>query len=333
MDGVPHLGGLADRGPDAGHQPGEQGPVHMPEPTNEAGPTVSPNAARPSVALVVPTRNEAAHIAPFVERVEAALAPFPIDWYAEVIDDSNDDTPAIVRGLASRRAPLELIHRADLKHGGPGGAARSGLARADATVLCVIDADLQHPPEVLPELLAPVLLGRADICVGSRYRREGSAAGLDSRWRRLGARASGALVRWLFPATRLTTDPGSGLFAMRREVLDAVPLRPRGSRVLAEVLVRGHWRTICDVPYRFEATDDGEAPPGAAAAFGLAGELVSLLRLDPRLASAVRHKDRPGADRVAVRRRVGPVHVELLRSPMEAPPTEPARPSRSGGAA
>ena len=45
-----------------------------------------------TVALVVPTRNEATHVEPFIERVEAALAPFPIDWHAEVIDDSEDDT-------------------------------------------------------------------------------------------------------------------------------------------------------------------------------------------------------------------------------------------------
>ncbi len=53
-----------------------------------------------TLALVVPTRNEAAHVEPFVERVEAALAPFPIDWHAEVIDDSDDDTPSMLRGLA-----------------------------------------------------------------------------------------------------------------------------------------------------------------------------------------------------------------------------------------
>ncbi len=103
----------------------------------------------------------------------------------------------------------------------------------------MIDADLQHPPEILPELLAPIVLGRADICVGSRYRRGGSAAGLESRWRRIAARGSGVAARWLLPATRLTSDPGSGLFAMRREVLDSVALRPQGSRVLAEILVRG----------------------------------------------------------------------------------------------
>jgi glycosyltransferase involved in cell wall biosynthesis len=270
---------------------------------------------RTTVALVVPTRNEAAHVEPFVERVEAALAPFPIDWHAEMIDDSDDDTVSIVRGLASRGAPLEVTHRDEASRGGAlGGATRTGLGSARGEVVCVIDADLQHPPEILPELLAPIVLGRADICVGSRYRRGGSAAGLESRWRRLAARGSGAAARWLLPATRLTSDPGSGLFAMRREVLESVALRPQGSRVLAEVLVRGRWRTVCDVPYRFAVTDDGDVRLGTADAVAVARELISLWRARSRLAAPSEYRSRfRRVDELQGRRRVAPVHAELLR--------------------
>ena len=96
----------------------------------------------------------------FIDRVEAALAPFPIDWHAEVIDDSEDDTAALLRGLASRGAPLEVTHGMTAAgDGGLGGAVRSGLARARGEIVCVIDADLQHPPEILPELLAPIAAG------------------------------------------------------------------------------------------------------------------------------------------------------------------------------
>jgi dolichol-phosphate mannosyltransferase len=271
-------------------------------------------AARATVTLVVPTLNEATHVEPFVNRVEAALAPFPIDWHAEVIDDSEDETPSILRGLASRGAPLEVNHReAPAGDGALGEAIRVGLARARGEIVCVIDADLQHPPEILPELLAPIVLGRADICVGSRYRRGGSAAGLESRWRRLAACVSGAVVRRLFPATRLTTDPGSGLFAMRREVLDSVTLRPSGSRVLAEILVRARWHTVCDVPYRFAVSDDASPHLGTAAAVALARELLSLWRLDLRQTATIEHRARPrGVDVRRDRRRVAPVHVELL---------------------
>lgn len=226
--------------------------------TNGAGPTAWGN-----VALLVPARNEAARAGVFIDRVRAALAPYPVDWHAEVIDDSEDGT-----------------------------ALRSRLARAQREIICVIDAELQHPHEILPELLAPILLGRADICVGARHRRGESSAGLKSRWPRPAGRLSGAIVRRLLPATRLTTDPESGLFAVRREVIGSLELHPRGSRVLTEVLVRGTWRTVCDVPYRFQASD---APAGAAAS---GRELISLWR--------------HGRRTTASRRRVAPVHSELL---------------------
>jgi len=271
-------------------------------------------SSRTKLALVVPTRNEAGHVEAFVERVEAALRPFPIDWHAEVIDDSDDDTASILRGLASRGAPLEVTHRDEAdRRGVLGGAIRTGLGRARGEIVCVIDADLQHPPEILPELLAPIVLGRADICVGSRYRRGGSAAGLESRWRRLAARGSGAAARWLLPATRLTSDPGSGLFAIRREVLDSVALRPQGSRVLAEILVRGRWRTVCDIPYRFAVTDDSSPSLGAGDAVAVARELISLWRARPtQLGASGRGRFR-SANRLQGRRRVAPVHVELFR--------------------
>jgi dolichol-phosphate mannosyltransferase len=297
MDGARHSSSASGRSVVERRLRSRQRPASMPN---------LPDAGAPSpwatVALVVPSRNESAHIESFLKRVKEALAPFPIDWHAEVMDDSEDETLAILTRLAGRGAPIQVTHREEPAHDGAlGEAIRAGLARARGEIVCVMDADLQHPPEILPELLAPIVLGRADICVGSRYRRGGSAAGLESRWRRLAARVSGAIVRWLFPATRLTTDPGSGLFAVRREVLDSVHLRRRGSRVLAEILVRARWQNVCDVPYRFAATDEGSSPLGLAAAGALARELLSLRFLP--------------CDGLRDHRRVAPVHRELLRAP------------------
>jgi hypothetical protein len=276
------------------------------------------DATRPeyrlSLALVVPTRNEAWHIEPFVERVKAALEPFPFDWHAEMIDDSQDDTARVLHRLAGQGAPLKVFDQQESGCGpGLGGAIRTGLGRANGDIVCVIDADLQHPPEVLPELLAPIALGRADICVGSRYRRGGSAAGLETHWRRLAARGSGIAARWLLPATRLTSDPGSGLFAMRREILDGVPLRSRGSRVLAEILVRARWHTICDVPYRFAHTDAVPSELGIRDAVAVGRELFTLRLRKARLDALRESRGSSRGGPLRTRRRVAPVHVELLR--------------------
>lgn len=268
-----------------------------------------------TLTLVVPTRNEATHVKPFVERIRAALAPFPIDWRAAIVDDSDDDTSLRLRRLARRGAPVRVIRQDGERNGGLGTAIRAGLDRADGDVVCVIDADLQHPPEIIPELVAPLVLGRADICVGSRYRPGGSTAGLGSRWRRFAARAGRVAVRWLLPATRLTSDPGSGLFAVHRDVLDSVELRATGPRVLAEILTRAEWRTICDVPYRFEVTDEGNAELGVADGLAAAGELIGLWQWRPWIAALRNGRNCRRQLEPPVRRRVAPTHPELLRSP------------------
>ena len=281
-------------------------------PVSAAAPQSASRAT--TVALVVPTRNEATHIESFLERVEAALGSLGIRWHAEIIDNSDDETASILRELSDQGAPVEVTHQDDA--GGAaalGSAVRIGLGRARGDIVCVVDADLQHPPEILPELLAPIILGRADICVGSRYRGGGSAAGLEGRWRRLAARASGVAVRWVLPATSLTSDPGSGLFALRSELLDGVTLRPRGSRVLAEVLTRVSWRTTCDVPYRFAHTAGGTAGLGISDAASVARELATLWRWGAWLGALRDDRSGRSCDPPRGRRRVAPVHVELLR--------------------
>jgi dolichol-phosphate mannosyltransferase len=258
-----------------------------------------------SLTLVVPTRNEAENVRPFVERVRAALEPYPIEWYAEIVDASDDDTTTRLRRLAKRGAPLKIVRQNDVTKAGLGRAIRAGLEDARGDVVCVIDADLQHPPEILPDLLAPIVLGRADICVGSRYLSGGSAAGLETRWRRAAARGARIAVRRLLPATRMTTDPGSGLFAMRRELLDGLDFHATGPRVLAEILTRAEWHTICDVPYRFVVTDGDNTELGLADGLAATRELLGLYRWRPPAA----RDGEPSPDH----RQVAPVHAELMR--------------------
>src|SRR4051794_2831028 len=105
MDGVPHLSGPTDHGVAEPRSRSGKRPVAMPG--NRNGTEPAPGS---TVTLVVPTRNEAEHVGPFVERVEAALRPFAVDWHVEVIDDSDDDTPGVLAGLVSQGAPLEVTH-------------------------------------------------------------------------------------------------------------------------------------------------------------------------------------------------------------------------------
>lgn len=105
-----------------------------------------------SVTLIVPTFNEAGNVAELLRRLAAAL-PAHLPCSVLFVDDSTDDTPAVIEKAALECAfPVAVLHRESLD-GGLGGAVVAGIARADTDWIVVMDADLQHPPHLVPELV------------------------------------------------------------------------------------------------------------------------------------------------------------------------------------
>src|SRR5688500_3666000 len=142
------------------------------------------NIVPPQLCVIIPTRNEADNVEPLLGRLVAALAGIP----AEIIfvDDSDDDTPERVldegRGLD---LPVRLIRREPgQRSGGLSTAVVSGMQAARAPWVLVMDADLQHPPEVVTQLFAPARRQPVDLVVASRYAGHGSSTGLDGGTRR-----------------------------------------------------------------------------------------------------------------------------------------------------
>ena len=201
----------------------------------------------PTIAVIVPTFNERGNPGPLVAQVTNALgsAPFRIVF----ADDSTDDTTGEIEDLARGNPAVSLNHSST----------RRGLARAVVDALAgltedlvvVIDGDLQHPPHVMPDLIAALGAG-ADVVVASRYVQGGRELGLSGPWRRLVSRGSSRVARMLLPSARRTTDPLSGFFAFRRSILTGAILQPVGFKILLEVLVRGRVRRVVDVPYTFD---------------------------------------------------------------------------------
>ena len=216
---------------------------------------------QPLLTVVVPTFNEQDNVEPLVERVSQALAGVDIEMI--FVDDSTDRTPRIVMGLETE-FPVKLIHReAWERDGGLTTAIVRGLRAARGTYVCVLDGDLQHPPEKLHEMLIKAQRTGADIVAASRYRAGGSASGLPGITRRFVSVASKWLSKLLFyERLRNASDPGSGFFLLRREVIDGVELRPVGYKMLTEILVRGRWSRLAEVPYRFEARGAGTSKAG-----------------------------------------------------------------------
>ncbi len=201
------------------------------------------------LTIIVPTYNEAPNVAELVRRVQAATAA--IDAELLFVDDSTDGTGEVIRAVAATAAmPVRLIHR-DEPRGGLGGAVREGMLAAEADACLVMDGDLQHPPEDIPAVYQRFRRGDVDLVVASRYHDSGSAGGLADRWRVLVSKLSTALTKAMFPIRlRQVSDPMTGFFLIDRRVVDLKALKPRGFKILLEVLAR-HSMRVAEVPFQF----------------------------------------------------------------------------------
>jgi glycosyltransferase involved in cell wall biosynthesis len=210
--------------------------------------------------VIIPTRNESDNVDALLARLDAALQG--IDAEVLFVDDSDDDTPARIRAAgATARHPVRLLHRLPGERaGGLGSAVLQGIAHSEATWVVVMDGDLQHPPEVVPELLMSGWYKGADVVVASRYTGAGDASGLSSAGRNWVSRGSTMLARASFPRRlHACTDPMSGFFAVRRASLDLGRLRPNGFKILLEILARSGRLRVVEHPFTFAARHAGDS--------------------------------------------------------------------------
>lgn len=206
------------------------------------------------VSVIVPTLNEAANLPLLVPQVAEALS----GWSFEIIvvdDNSSDGTPGICRRLAEQH-PLTLVVRAQPKDG-LGGAVLDGIRRSRGRLLVVMDADLQHPPARIPDLLAPLERDEADFVLGSRYVAGGRVAEKWGATRRFNSWLATLLAR---PFAGKVSDPMSGFFALPRAVFDrADRLMPLGYKVGLELMCKCRVRRVVEVPIHFAARAAGQS--------------------------------------------------------------------------
>jgi dolichol-phosphate mannosyltransferase len=209
-------------------------------------------------SIIVPTYNERDNVEALLGRLLAALPHTQTEIV--FVDDSDDGTPEVIRA-AARNCPIPVrVHHRENGVGGLGGAVVEGMRIARGEWVVVMDADLQHPPEIVPDLIAAGLRDGADLVIGSRYAAGGSTGGLSDGYRRLVSRGSTMLVKALFRNSLLgVSDPMSGLFAIRTSSLETGRLRPLGYKILLELIVRNHPGRIVEVPYVFQPRHAGES--------------------------------------------------------------------------
>ena len=224
-------------------------------------------------ALVIPTLNEAGNMTALLDRVQIALARVDLDYQLLIVDDDSQDGTADIVNEYSRRDPrIRLLVRKGAR--GLAGAVIYGWKHTDATFLGVMDADLQHPPETLPQLLNALREGN-DIAIGSRYAQKHSI----SNWNALRHFISRCSTLATLPLQRnglRIKDPLSGFFVVRRECIEGLDLQPYGFKILLEILVKGRIKKAVEVPFRFSARYAGSSKANIRVAlqyFSLLGKL------------------------------------------------------------
>ncbi len=211
-------------------------------------------------SLVIPTLNEAANIERMIRTLDSILcASGNPDYEIVVVDDNSADGTGRIADRLAAELPgrVQVIHRAG--KASLGTAAIAGWQAAQGNVLGLMDADFQHPPELIPRLLEAVGKG-ADIAIGSRYTEGG---GMSEQWNPIRKLISVSLTGFtrllLGRSLRNVRDPFSGCFVMRREVIQRQHLHPEGFKVLMEVLAVGDYKQVSEVPYQFSARTAGES--------------------------------------------------------------------------
>ncbi|MGD0780562.1 MAG: glycosyltransferase [Dehalococcoidales bacterium] len=205
------------------------------------------------LSVIIPTYNEKDNIAPLVKRIHQALSGH--DYEIVIVDDnSQDGTIEIVKKLTSQY-PVKLFVRREER--GLATAVIHGIKQASGNIIGVIDADLQHPPEVLPRLLGAVE-GGADMVFASRYIEGGGCPnwGLS---RRIVSKVALQIAHIFLPSSRQVKDPLSGFFMFRREKVDVDKLKPIGYKIALEIMLVGSFKNIVEVPFLFEERSAGQS--------------------------------------------------------------------------
>lgn len=196
----------------------------------------------PLLSMIVPTYNNKENLSTIVKRIDQTLEGYQYELI--IVDNNSSDGTAELAEILSREYPIKLVCRKD--KGGLTSAAIAGFSQARGEIIGVMDADLRHPPEKIPELLRAIENG-ANIAVASRYIPGG---GIDNRNTKRKAISRGAtmLARSVSTSARKVRDPMSGFFLLKRKVIEGIVLKPE-YKILLQALAGGRGNEIREIPY------------------------------------------------------------------------------------
>lgn len=194
------------------------------------------------VSIIIPTYNESKNLPLLVEEIFSVLKGSEHDVELIIVDDNSPDGTGDVAEDLSKKFPIKVIHRQGKS--GLGSAVREGFKHSNRPILGVMDADLSHDPAIIRPMLDS--LQTHDITIGSRFEEKSKVESW--QWRRKALSYAGVFFARLLTRVR---DPLSGYFFFKRSVIDGVRLKTVGYKILLEILIKGTYANVMEVPFMF----------------------------------------------------------------------------------
>lgn len=217
------------------------------------------------ISIIIPTYNEAGNIVKIIDAISKQLSKRGFEIIV-VDDNSPDGTWKIVKKLSGSHSNIKIIRR--IRERGLSSAVITGFNNSKGDIIGVIDADLSHPPELMNRMIDACK--DHDIVIASRYVKKGREK--MSLFRRFISKGATLLAR---PLTKIS-DPMSGYFFFRRRVIDNAELKPKGYKILLEILVKGNYDKFKEIYFNFGKRYHGKSKLGGKVYIDYVAHLISL---------------------------------------------------------
>ncbi|HJX35109.1 MAG TPA: glycosyltransferase family 2 protein [Desulfatiglandales bacterium] len=209
------------------------------------------------ISIILPPYNEIDNINIIIQKIAEVLDREGIKWEIIVVDDNSPDGTASAAEGFSEKYPVKVCVRKTDR--GLSKAVIRGFNLAKGDICLVMDADLSHPVEKIPDMVKPIILNECDATVGSRNIQGGGC----EEWpllRRIASKIAGYMAKGI---TTLS-DPTSGFMAIRKSILDNIDIDPLGWKIVLEVTVKAQPR-IKEIPILFSERKKGKSKLGIKA--------------------------------------------------------------------
>ncbi|MDW8085464.1 MAG: glycosyltransferase family 2 protein [Ignisphaera sp.] len=200
------------------------------------------------LSIVIPTYNEKENIEPLINEIREEVTS-AVEYDIVIVDDDSPDGTWL-KALNKINCSDVVVRRINLK--GLSTAIIDGILFSNKEYVAGMDADLQHPPRYIDEMIKSTINENADVVIASRYKKGGGVEGW-SALRLIVSRGATLIAKLLLPSTRRISDPMSGFFMVKRSIVakNLSKMNPMGFKVLLEILERGSPSIVTEVPYIF----------------------------------------------------------------------------------